>query len=680
MKIPLNWLKDYVDIKISPKDLADKLTMAGLEVTAVEDKNGEKIFEIEITPNRPDLLSIIGVAREVAAVTNAKLKIPHAKTKNQKPKTKKELDIKIEDKKGCERYAGIVIGGVKVRPSPDWVIKRLEAVGVRPVNNVVDITNYVLFETGQPLHAFDYDKLSGKKIIVRRARNSEAITTIDKEKRALNENILIIADAAKPIAIAGVMGGLDTEVGFGTKTIMLESAWFDPVLVRKGSRKLGVSSDSSYRFERNVDLENTLVYAARAAQLIAQICGGKIIYATDAGRKKIPATPVLLKAQNVEKLLGINVPAKASETILKRLGFGVKKQGGVLKVSVPSYRRQDITREVDLIEEIARIFGYDKLPMSLPKGAGDDRERKSYSRGMEERIKQTLSGLGFYEVITYSLINEDMFKRARIDTKNIIPLKNPLSRDAAFMRSSILPGILSTISRNLNKKNLDIKLFEIGKVFYKSAHPEEKTNIAIAITGVRNDNWQQKRAKSDFFDLKGTLEALFEALGVGDAEFKYRSCFHLSESASAEVFVGKNAIGYAGKLSEEVLRAFDIEQDVFVAELFVDEILKFAKTKKAYTAPPKYPCVVRDISMFILDDVPAADIEGIIKRTGGEVIKRIKIFDCYKGTDTPKGEKSLAFSLEYQRPDRTLTDEEVNNIHSKIIQALKEKLNPQIRS
>ena len=676
VKITYNWLKDYVDIKLSPEKLAHSLTMAGSEVKAIEKKAGDYVFEIEITPNRADCLSVVGIAREVAAITGKKLKM--RKSTVHGPQSTAGVSIEIKDKKLCPRYSGRVIEDIKVGPAPTWMQERLKFMDLRPVNNIVDITNYCLFETGQPMHAFDLAKIRGAKIIVRRAEKGEKITTIDGVERELSPDMLIIADAQRPVAIAGVMGGLDTEVGPSTKNILLESAYFDPVSVRRTSRKLGLRSESSYRFERSVDLEAIADASNRAAVLISSFAGGKACVLVDKGAKKLKATKsISFDVKKASGFLGVNINAAKTKSIFKSLDLKASGSKNLLKVKVPSFR-PDLNREVDLVEELARIYGYDNIPTTIPEMVPQPK-RKDFSRIVQEKIRQMLIAGGLTEVVTYSLISKDSLKKFSKIEKETIDIVNPLSAEQEAMRPTILIGALGAILWNLNRKVENLKIFEQGNIYFKEGKGHKETlNLAILLTGNVVDTWRNKR-KADFFGIKGIVETLLNRLGVEGIEFAAQRLPYYSPQESADVKIGGETVGVAGKVKTDILNNFDIKQDVYAAELDVDKLLSHAKLDKYFEPLPRYPSVKRDISVLLDRRVPSNKIIAAIKALGIQSIARVEVFDEYHGKQVPEDKKSLSFSILYRDKARTLTDQEVEEIHSRVKEALTSQFSAQFR-
>jgi len=681
MKVSYNWLKEYIDFSAKPRDLAERLTMTGLEVKGIDEKDGDFIYEIEVTSNRPDCLSLWGIAREIQALYGLKLK--PVRSILPKPAKSEKPSISIEDKKGCLRYAGILIDGVQVSASPKSLARKLESAGMRQVNGVVDITNFCMIESGQPLHAFDYEKLESRKIIVRRARKGEEIVTIDGVKRTLDENILVIADARKPVAIAGIMGGKDTEVGFSTKKVLLESAYFDPALIRRGARRLGVSTEASYRFERKIDIGGCLAAAERAASLICESAKAKSVSKPcDAGVKGLKDTRIALRISRTNRVLGTDIPASKCASILKSLGLDVKVKKDVLAVSIPSFRR-DLKEEADLIEEISRIYGYEKIPETLSRiqlwGKGT---QKSRDRMINDVIRETLAGEGLNEVVTYALRSKDPYiqQALGISDDQVLKVQNPLSSESEALRPVMACGMLDVVAYNLNRKISDIKIFELGKsYFYKGdGTPSEKDMLAIALCGMKEKDWHRKEA-FDIFDLKGVIETLFSRLGIVGYEFEVKPLPLLSPAASAVIKIGGKEVGALGKADRAFLDRYDIKGSVFIGELALGPVYSHARLECRFSELPRYPSSSRDISLIVKDEVSNKDIAETIKQTCGELAVDVNPFDLYRGEQVPKGCKGILYSVEYRAHDRTLTDEEVNSLDRKVREVLVQRFNAKIR-
>ena len=671
MKISYNWLKNYVAIKIKPEVLAHKLTMAGLEVEKIETVGDDAVFELEITPNRPDCLNFLGFAREVSAILNTPLKTPKIK-KVKYPPTKPS--IKIDDKKGCLRYIGTLIEDVCVEESPIALKEKLASVGLRPVNNIVDLTNFCLMETGQPMHAFDYDKLEGGKIIVRRAREGESIIAIDGDKRTLDPSVLVIADEFRPVAIAGIMGGLATEVTEKTKNILLESAYFDPILIRRGARKVGLSSDSSYRFERGVDMKGVETGSRRAVSLILEYSGGKISKHTDAYPKKQKETikTITVSLPRVNDFLGARIPAARCKMILTRLGFQVRApKKDTLQVIPPSFRG-DVSLEVDVAEEIARIVGYDNLPVRLPSIKYSD-IRESHKRKLRTTMAEALRSQGLDEVISYAMTNSAALQKTKITSEGSVSVQNPLTLDQELMRPALLPSLLGIVAGNINKGQKDLGLFETGKTYPPSG---EKEATAILLTGTRRKDWREfKKETVDFFDMKGVVEHLLRQMNIKEARFVPEENPSFEQGQCATLLVNNKPMGILGRLSAEVVTNWDIkDREIYFAQLDSEALYAQARPKGQYKALSNYPSVQRDISLAVKDKVTFEQLKKVASTLGYGLLRSVEFIEEYRGEKIPKGLRGVTISLTYQSSTRTLREEEVDAVHDKICKHIEEDL------
>ncbi len=687
MRVSLDWLEDFLDVKDGLEKAQYALTMIGLEVTSVVNIQDDSVMDIEITPNRPDCLSMLGVARELAAATNQTLKIPASVKKSYMKKEPGRGSAKIEilDKKGCPRYVGCIIKNVKVGPSPKWLVARLNAMGTRSINNIVDITNYVLFETGQPLHVFDLDKLEGKRIVVRKAKKGESIVTIDAVRRELDPSILIIADKEKPVAIAGIMGGKDTEISEGTKNVLLESAYFDPIIIRKAQRRLRLASESSYRFERGVDFGMILAASTRAQEIIRDEAGGRLQGTiTDVGGKRIKAKEIIFALDEIPRILGIDIPSRKVMDLFKRLNLKSTKNGkGRILVKVPSYR-QDLETQIDLIEELARLYGYDKIPAKHPsfileKSYEEEKEEQTF---LEKETKRILYSLGLNEIITYTLISRFSVEVLGRPFDNLVRLKNPLSSNQEFMRPELLSEMFEVLGWNLNRKNTLLQLFELNKVYLKdkdTGEIQERLNLSLGMCGATNGNWKDKSREIDFFDLKGVTECFLNSLGIKDYAIEKTESFIFRDQMSTHIKIDGEIYGVLGEVKSDIARKFDIKQKVYLAEINMEDLFKKIDLKRRFKALPRYPAIRRDISMLADDSVNASSVFNVIKKEGKDLVRSVDVFDLYKGQQIEQGKKSLAYSLEYRSDERTLKDEEVAQIHKNIQEALVKNLGIQIR-
>lgn len=685
MRVSFDWLKDLIESKIEANKARDFLTMAGLEIASSADIEGDHVMEIEVTPNRPDCLSVLGIARELSAASGMPVKLPESVRKNYMKKGGARGGVRIEilDKNACTRYIGCIMKNVKVAPAPKWLSQRLGAMGVRSVNNIVDITNYALFELGQPLHAFDLDKLEGKRIIVRRAKKGESIVTIDGVNRVLDQNILVIADAVRPVAIAGIMGGKDTEITDSTKNILIESACFDPVVIRKACRQLGLASESSYRFERGVDQGMIFAASARAQELVKETAGGRLAgKISDAGSGIEKEKDITLSLDEVPRILGVDIAHEKIKDIFKKLNLNPVKKKNKIIVTVPSYRT-DLGKDIDLIEEIARLYGYDKIPSRLPAFTPHKTyslEKKTVS--LENEIRKVLCGMGLNEIMTYSLTSRNAIEHLGVSLENLVSLKNPMSSQQEIMRPSLLSEMLEVLNWNLNRKNSLLQLFEINKVYIMNkltGQAEETVHLSIGICGNKPGTWKEKPRELDLFDLKGVIEILLDHIGVADYKIEKTEHPSLKENMAIAVNANAKTCGVFGEAKEDVARKFDIKRKVYLAEFSLDSLLACANLKKTFKALPKYPSIKRDIAILLDDTINASGIYDVIKEEARGLVRSVDVFDLYKGQQIEVGKKSLAYTIEYRSDERTLNDKEVNDIHKKVQDALTKRLGAQIR-
>ncbi|GJQ22024.1 MAG: phenylalanine--tRNA ligase beta subunit [Bacteroidia bacterium] len=629
------------------------------------------VYEVEITANRGDWLSHLGVAREVSAMTGARVSLPKVRVKEDAEPAHLHVRVKVQDTEQCGRYVARVIRNVTIAPSPPWLQQRLRSVGVRPINNVVDITNFVMLETGQPLHAFDYDKIAGGTITVRGAREGERFTTLDGVERTFRKDMLLICDAKHPLAIAGVMGGSDSEISAETTNVLLESAWFAPVGIRRTSKQLGLSTEASQRFERSVDIEMTDFASIRAAALMQELAGGKVLKGcVDVFPRRTKRRTVRLSVSRANALLGTSIAASAMAGFLRRLGMAVRKgPGDTLNVVPPSYR-SDIAEEVDLIEEIARLYGYDRIEPDTNVRVGSV---GTVGRGLGDEVRDFLIGAGFQEIMTNSLQNR---AHAALAGGNPVAVLNPVSVEMQVLRTSLVPGALDVIQHNFNRGAKGLRLFEIGKVYWRdpSQSPEsldafhEEERFMMIVSGDHfNQHYTAPSRKYDVFDLKGELEALLSKFFLD----KYRLILYdngspLSVDTLAVEIKGTYA-GLLGCLKKEVAAKFDIREDVFFAEVSLDFPEAREVWKRRYEPLPRFPSVTRDLAFIVDEGIPQGKVVDAIREAGGELVRSVTLFDLYSGEQVGSGKKGLAYTLEFQPVDRTLTDEEVNGKINAII-------------
>lgn len=657
----------------------DPESQVGAKLTNVLNLN-DFILELDLTPNRPDCLSHVGVAREISALTGNPLRKPEVTVEEETREVESLISVEILDPVGCPRYTARVIEGVKVGPSPLWLRLRLESVGFRSVNNVVDATNYVLMELGHPLHAFDYHRLWGNRIVVRRALSGEAILTLDGRERVLDGDILVITDGHRPVALAGIMGSLGSEVTEATEDLLLESAYFDPKVIRRSAKRLGLSTEASYRFERGANPEGVIEALDRVAQLITHFAGGKVargvvdIYPRPLGRVKLR-----LRSDRVNQVLGTELSEKEIKGILESLGFQVERDDG-LQVMVPLFR-PDVTREVDVVEEVARVYGYDKIEIRT-RLSGELPVFRSSREIAARGVRDILIGLGMTEVVTNGLIDPQVLKLVDPLAKPL-SIRNPLSREMSVLRPTLMPSILQVLVWNRNRGVEDLRIFELGKVFLRDGEVPlavEKTMICGAIIGRRNRlGWDTGQENVDFFDLKGLLEVFFERISLDNFKIISYDDYIYRKGFGAQIMVGEAQIGTLGEVNNAVLERLDLKDKVFLFELDFDALLKVSQKEKRYQPLPRFPAVGRDLAVVVSEDVFSQEVEEAIYAAGGEIVESVELFDLYRGEQVPPGKKSLAFSLRYRSRQKTLSDEEVDKVHIVIVDQLKKVFGAEVR-
>jgi phenylalanyl-tRNA synthetase beta chain len=805
MKVSLKWLSDYVDIKLSPRQLADRLIMAGLEVKNIQttggawdnvvvgeviavephpnadrlklatvnlgteqitvvcgapnieagqrvpfarvgarlidghsgevvllkpakirgvisqgmvcsekelgisdrheeimvlpqvapvgmplnDYLGDTILDLDITPNRPDCLSVVGIAREVAALTGEPLHLPRIGYQETEGPIESFVSVDIAEPELCPRYCASLITGIKVGPSPSWLQQRLNDCGMRPINNVVDVTNYVMLEHGQPLHAFDYHRLEGRQIIVRRAKNGESITTLDGSKRALNSDILVIADKEKAVAVAGIMGGLDSEVTDKTTAILLESANFNPTVIRRGCSHLQLQSEASTRFDKGLNPELTVIPLRRATQLLLELAAGRAARGIiDVYPGKCETKPISITPREVERLSGLKVNSDSIRKILEALGFECRQgdSGSPISASVP-YWRSDVKCSADLVEEVARIIGYEEIPTTrlgspLPEQKSQ-LSPEARRRNLKDKLRNILTGLGFQEILTYSLVSLEKLQKlsAKLEL-GIQPLKvaNPMTKEQEYLRTSLRAGLLATLARNQKFEQAGIRLFEIGKVFLPQAGdlPDEREMLCSVLSGPRSElSWQADSEVLDFFDAKGVAENLLSHFGL-KASFVDSDDESLFPGRGADIIVDGDTIGVVGNLHPKVAQAYELTGGACLVEIDLEKLLTKTAPTRRYQAIPRFPSVWRDIALVVDEQVSYGKLEELIQSF--PLVTRITLFDVYRGEQIPKGKKSFAIRIVYQSPSHTLTDEEVNQTQEQMLASLHRELGATLRS
>jgi phenylalanyl-tRNA synthetase beta chain len=683
MKISIEWLKEYVDIPESPDKLKEDLTMIGLLVESVTETQGTHVFEIEVTSNRPDCLSHVGIAREVAALYRRPLRSPLVQEKLSVSSERIPYQIESRDPDLCPRYVALVMDSIKVGPSPAWMQRRLEAAGMRPLNSIVDITNYVLLEMGHPLHAFDFDLLRQGKIVVGRANPAAKFQTLDGIERGLDGDMLMINDGEGPVAIAGVMGGLNSEISLTTTRVLLESAYFQPASIRRTSKKLGLSTEASYRFERGTDWENTIPAIARTCQLIEQLAGGKIAGSLqDVYPARKEPVRISLTQKQVTALLGADLSAEFIQSTLERLQFKLDAKGrGSWEVTCPTYRA-DMELEADLIEELARFYGYQNIPVTLPPSQTVGIPSPVYR--LEGAIREILRGQGYSEAINLSFASESDYPDFPPVQGERVAVRNPLTEDTQFMRTTLAPGLVRSAKRNFNFDQRLVRLFEIGKVYRLGAdgNPVERNTLGILGTGGFTDyNWKNPEVSYDFYHTKGEIEALLKGIRIGSYEIEpVTGVGWLNPAASAALRIGGETVGVFGAISSPLLEKFKLKQPVYLAEIDFEGMTPFAFSPIYYESLPRYPSAERDISIVVNQNLPYQAINKGILNLGIPELMQISLNDVYKGEKIPAGKVSLTLRLTFQDREKTLTVDRVQGFIDTVLSFLNKTYGAGLRS
>ncbi len=704
MRFPFEWLKEFIDIPASADEVAHRLTMIGLEVESIERIDSDVIFEVNVTPNRPDCLSILGIARELSAAYGIPYKFP-AHVISAEPKGL-DFNVDILDPVLCHRYAGRIVKNLQIGQSPQWLRKRLENCGIRSINNVVDITNYVMLELGHPLHAFDLEHIEGGIIrigtpeTVTGQKKPVKIKCLDGVDREVACDSLLIWDAKKPIAIAGVIGGLNSEVRDSTHQVFIESAYFVSSSIRRTSKALGLKTESSYRFERGADIKILKKSLDRTVYLLQKLAGGVVYGKIDLYPKRHKIIDIPIRIRRINEILGLNLSEDEILGCLLRLGFKITKDDNKFIATPPSYRR-DIHRESDLVEEVARIYGYDNVPASLPKATIGinvlNSEDKIQKVNVKNSIKQALLKSGFTEAINYSFIginDIDLLRIARNDRRrNLIELKNPLTVEESLMRTTLIPSLIKNMVHNVSHGNREFRLFEISRVFISEDDvintkemPIDKkyreTEYLSAIYYKEKGKTLYVDETSDFYIVKGILEAILNDLMICDYTFTKTSEPFLHPGQSADIFIMNDRIGYIGAISPMVLDSIDIKAhkpSVLVMEIDIEKLLPYTMKIVKYRPLPRHPYIERDTSILVDSSLEAAVIINLLKAYPSDLIEDINIFDVYQGRNIPEGKKSIAFNVRYRASDRTLKDQEIDELHHEIVNYILDKTKGQLR-
>jgi len=651
--------------------------------TPLADYMGGVIFDLDITPNRPDCLSIMGIAREVAALTGQSLHLPETTYEEELPPIDQQISVEIAAPDLCPRYCASLIIGIKVAESPIWMQQRLLECGMRPISNIVDITNYVMLEHGQPLHAFDYHQIKGKRIVVRRATKSEAIVTLDGERRLPTEDMLVIADAEHPVAIAGVMGGADSEVTPDTTSILLESANFNPASIHYTGRVLSLPSEACMRFERGISPGLTLPALKRATQLMTQLAGGKAAKGlVDVYPGKQEREPISLSTSQTEQLLGVEFSSDQIVGSLTSLGFDCKESTSEIRATAP-YWRSDIHQAVDLIEEVARIIGYDKIPMTM-LSQPIPRQNPEPILSLKQKMSHSLTGYGFQEIISYSLTGLEMLNKLLPESRppELTPLRiaNPMTAEQEYMRPNLRANLVAALSTNRRHEEGGVRLFELGKVYVPRQKdlPDEPDMLCGILSGPRwEKSWHGGDNLFDFYDAKGIVEGLLCQLGV-EASFAESQDKSLHPVKQAAIMAGDSRLGVVGELHSRVSQTFDIAEPVYLFEVEMTALLPFTTGYKKFQPIPRFPSIVRDVALIVDIGLTHQRITDIIKSFA--LVNKVDIFDVYTGEQVPPGKKSLAYSITFQSPNHTLTDQEVNRVQQQILKRLSRELGASLRT
>jgi phenylalanyl-tRNA synthetase beta chain len=687
------WLREFVDIKADDRQLAEDLTSAGIAVESVAEEHGGTVYEMDLTTNRVDAMNHYGVAREASAIYEAELKpfqpkLPWLKSGPSTPgeedvqpplrkKPGENFPIVIEDGEGCARYTARIVRGVKIGPSPEHIVKRLELLDSRAINNAADATNYAIHELGHPTHAFDLDLLEGGTIIVRRAREGETLKTLDGVDRKLSTDDLVIADAEKPVALAGVMGGFDSMITEQTKSVLIESAWFDPSIIRRMAKRHGMHTDASHRFERGADWGITPVACDRVTELILEATGGELIgERIDAVARKIERAPIALRRTEVKRILGIDISDSEVERILRSLGFAISSVDGEFSVTVPTWRL-DVEREIDVLEELARIYGYNKFPNTLPAFTGAVRTLPNEAK--DARVRRTMLALGYDEAISITFISASDTKIFGGGTP--LFLANPLSEEAGTMRNSLAPGLLDMVAYNLNRGTSDVRLFETGEVFetHGSIHDEHR-RLAFAATGnLASHNVHGGAEPYTFFHMKGDVEELLGAFQHNKLYFDDKAPEYFHPGRSARAVLDGETVARFGQLHPEVAAARKLRQDVFLAEIKLERLYKHLLREPKYRRFSKFPAVGRDFSFFFDDAITFERIHAAVEALGIAEIQSFEPVEIYRGDKVGAGKYSTLLHAEFQSQERTLRDDEVAQWSARIVKTL-EQLGGALRS
>ncbi len=679
MKISLEWIQDYIDVRLPLPRLVEVLDNIGLLIEDWEEQDGDVILDVETYANRPDTLGHMGIARELAAALGLSLKEQRLPLTETNENVNDHIDVQIWDEDLCPRYCGMIVKNIEIGPSPRWLVKKIEAMGLNPINNVVDVTNYVLFATAQPIHAFDLDKIAGKKIIIRRAKQGEKLLSLEAKEVDLTSGMLVIADEEKPVALAGVIGGENTAVSDSTKNVFIESANFDPISVRKTSKATGIQTDAAYRFERGADVSFPPEAARMAASLFSQF-GGKVYKGmVDVYPKPKKVKTVMLRRHRVSSLLGVEIDNDFIEKTLVDLGFRMEtKQPGIWQVKVPHFRI-DIEREADLVEEIARFYGYEKIPLQLPPLRNLE-PIVDPKRDKINKLRQLMFHYGFDEVVNFSFMDPEKEEKFTHDV-NPITIRNPISTKAAFLRTTLLGGLLENVAWNTNRGAEGVHIFEIGNVFrLDNESHKEHLMLSMVMTGsVGERHWEDKHKEASFFHLKGTCEALMARLRYDAFSFQEENHPHFQDGRSLALLLKGEEIGWLGAIDQKIMDAYLLKQEVCAAEINLSLLFEKQSHSFAYSAVAKYPNVTRDVSFIGDKDVSFEEIRVALEKLQLPYLEKFTLYDRFAGSSIPQDKVSLSFRFVFRRPDRTLQADEVDVFLQKVIDKLRTRFHFRLR-
>ncbi|GGH88228.1 phenylalanyl-tRNA synthetase beta chain [Pullulanibacillus pueri] len=681
-----------IEDKFVPKEFAHGIYVLEEEAEVGADalpylNLNDYVLELDILPNSAHCLNMIGVAYEVASILDRDICLPKPELHESRVEAASKVSIEVADQDKVPFYGARIVEGIKVGPSPRWLQQRLMAAGVRPISNIVDISNFVMLEYGQPLHTFDFDAFGSDRVLVRQAEEGEKLTTLDDTERTLTSEDLVITNGEKAVAIAGVMGGADSEVSDTTQTVLLESAIFDSLSIRRTSTRLGLRTDASSRYEKGIDRNRAADAAARAAELMEQLAGATVLKGiVHEGAVEVPPSTIDMPWQKINHVLGTQLLEEEILSVFRRLRFGAKIEGDTLHVAVPT-RRPDVTIPEDLVEEVGRTYGYDHVPATLPEGSSTTGQLTDYQL-KRRKVQRLMEGAGLYQTVTYSLTTEEKAHLiSSIDEQKHTPVRlaMPMSEERAVLRVGLIPELLEVVRYHLNRQMPNIKVFEMGRVFHADEEtltdlPEEKEHLVGALTGTREDSgWYSKQQAIDFFTVKGIIERLFDAFDLTErVSYEAADREGMHPGRTANVLLDHVVVGFLGQIHPTLQNELDLKE-TYVFELDIETILNAENEALSYTLLPRYPAMTRDIALVVDEAITSGQLVQVIKSTGAPLLKEVKLFDIYRGESLGEGKKSMAYALKYLDPEKTLTDKEVEKVHQKVLEACETQLGAVLR-